>query len=171
MVTLGVSPVLKCVGNSFSQSYLNGYLAGVKEWSLLSFDFDEIAEAKPDLIILGHPGYGDHGRFERFLELAPTYSIQKGLHHWNQGIRIIGQLPNRLERAEVMVADHERRIAEAKERLAPIARETVALVRVCNDRHIRLYGGFGGYSGAVLYRDLGLEPARTVSDKAWNRGS
>lgn len=172
LVSLGVQPVLKCVGNSFRQSYLNAHLNGVAEWSLLSFDFGAIADAKPDLIILGHFAYGDNGRFARFSEIAPTYSIRRGLlHHWEDGLRIIGQLLNRRQQAESLIASHAFRLMQAKARLETIADRTVELIRICNDRHVRLYGGPNGYSGAVLYRDLGLQPSATVQRRAWDKPS
>jgi ABC-type Fe3+-hydroxamate transport system substrate-binding protein/AraC-like DNA-binding protein len=171
LIALGVKPVLKCVGNNFRQSYLNAYLNGVEEWSLLSFDFGEIADAKPDLIILGHHSYGGDGRFDRFSEIAPTYSIRKGLHHWEHGVRIIGQLLNRLPQAEALISHHEQVLQSARTQLAEIGDQTVALIRICNDRRIRLYGGPGGYSGTVLYQDLGLKPSESVLQLAWDKPS
>lgn len=172
LIALGVQPILKCVGNNFRQSYLNAYMNGVQEWSLLSFDLGAIAEAKPDLIILGHPAYGGNGRFARFSEIAPTYSIRKGLHHWEHGVRIIGQLLNRLPQAETIITHHERFLLQARTQLAAaVSDQTVALVRICNDRRIRLYGGPGGYSGTVLYQDLGLKPSDSVLRLAWDKPS
>lgn len=171
LVALGVQPILKCVGNSFRQSYLNPYLNGVAEWSVLSFDLDAIADAKPDLIILGHHGYGDNGKFARFSEIAPTYSIRKGLHHWEHGVRMIGQLLNRLPQAEAIITHHEQELQTARARLGAMKGQTVALIRICNEGRIRLYGGPGGYSGTVLYQDLGLEPSEDVLRLAWDRPS
>ena len=171
LIALGVRPVLKCIGNSFRQAYLNAYLQGVEEWSVLSFDFDAIAAAKPDLIILGHPTYGDDGNFTRFSEIAPTYSIRKGLHQWEHGVRMIGQLLNRLPHAEAIITQHEELLRDARSRLAAVCNETIALVRICNDRRIRLYGGPGGYSGTVLYHDLGLAPSASVLQHAWHKPS
>ncbi|MDF2725163.1 MAG: AraC family transcriptional regulator [Paenibacillus sp.] len=171
LIALGVQPILKCVGNSFRQSYLNAYLNGVQEWSLLSFDFEAIADVKPDLIILGHPDYGSNGKFARFSEIAPTYSIRKRLHHWEHGVRMIGQLLNRLPQAESIITQHEQFVQQARSQLAAVSGQTVALVRICNDRRIRLYGGPDGYSGVVLYHDLGLKPADSVMRLAWDKPS
>lgn len=171
LIALGVRPILKCVGNNFRQSYLNAYLNGVEEWSILSFEFSVIADAKPDLIILGHPEYGGNGRFARFSEIAPTYSIRKGLHHWEHGVRIIGQLLNRLPQAESIIMHHEQFLQKARTQLAIVSHQTVALIRICNDRRIRLYGGPEGYSGAVLYQDLGLKPSASVLRLAWDKPS
>jgi ABC-type Fe3+-hydroxamate transport system substrate-binding protein/AraC-like DNA-binding protein len=169
LVSLGVTPVLKCVGNNFRQRYLNANLNDVQEWSVLSFDFKEIADTKPDLIILGHPEYGNNGKFDRFSEIAPTYSLQKRLFHWDEGIRIIGQLLNRSKQAETIIADYKQRVHAAQMQLTAVAEQTVTLIRICNDQHIRLYGGPEGYSGVVLYKDLGLKPSNTVLNTAWNK--
>ncbi|WP_127486650.1 ABC transporter substrate-binding protein [Paenibacillus ehimensis] len=165
---LDVKPVMQTVVGSFTQQYLENYTAGLPKLDTSAMNFEAVLEAKPDLILLGFPDYGAEGKYEKFSKIAPTYVFDDdAADDWRGTLRTVGSLLGKSEQAEQLLKRYEEKAAQARKTLEQsIGRETVALIRV-HKKGMRLYGGPDGYSGSVLYKDLGLNPPNLVKSIAW----
>ncbi|MCP1312192.1 ABC transporter substrate-binding protein [Paenibacillus tyrfis] len=165
---LDVKPVMQTVVGAFTQKYLEKYTAGLPKLDTGAMNFEAVLEAKPDLILLGFPNYGAEGKYEKFSKIAPTYVFDKdAADDWRGTLRTVGRLLDKSEQAEQLLKRYEEKAAQARKTLEQsIGRETVALIRV-HKKEMRLYGGPDGYSGSVLYKDLGLNPPNLVKSIAW----
>lgn len=122
-------------------------------------DLEALAACHPDVIVAASVWQNGIQALSR---IAPTVVLQPAQSEWRQRFRDLGLVLNRREVAEARLAQVEQRIAAAKAAIhARIGNETVAMVRVFA-REYRLYGR--GYSGPLLYEDLGLAMPQMVKD-------
>ncbi|TNJ55596.1 ABC transporter substrate-binding protein [Paenibacillus hemerocallicola] len=169
LVALGIKPVTQTVIGSFSLKYLQPSIGDLPKLDTSAMNFEAALAAQPDLILLAFPNYGSEGKYEKYSKIAPTYVFgNEAPDAWRDTLRKVGELTGKKAEAEKVLTDYANKLTDAKKKLsASIGNETVALLRVRSNKEIRLYGGPLGYSGNVLYNDLGLTPPDIVKKLAW----
>lgn len=127
-------------------------------------DLEALAAAKPDLIIASWFWQTSTAAITR---IAPTVVLQPAHWEWRERVRDLGLILDRQREAEERLAALDAQIASARAAIAArIGDQSVALLRVYA-REYRLYGH--GFSGPLLYSDLGLQPPGLVRELAWKR--
>ncbi|WP_127590938.1 AraC family transcriptional regulator [Paenibacillus lautus] len=157
LVALGIKPVIQCTHPRWGkQDYLG--LHDVPVIDIEREDIDELSRHKLDMIMM------DQG-FTRWMSddglgrLAPTYEFQHAGEDWRQTLRTSADLLGRMDRVSDVIAQYEYKASRAKALLKRAVRtQTVACLRI-SALGMSLYSGPDhGYTGPILYRDLGLTP-------------
>jgi iron complex transport system substrate-binding protein len=167
VAALGVVPVAASGdGRRGFVAHLQPYLQGTRliDASGGGPDLEALAAAKPDLIITSWSWQTSNDAITR---IAPTIVLQPAHWEWHERVRDLGLVLDRQREADERLAALDAKIAEARTAIAArIGTQSVALLRVWA-REYRLYGH--GFSGPLLYLDLGLQPPALVRDLAWQR--
>lgn len=173
LVALGIKPVTQTVIGSFSLKYLQPEIGTLPKLDTSALNFEAALAAQPDLIMLAFPGYASDGKYEKYTQIAPTYVFDADApDKWRDALLKVGELTGKKAQAQKVLDDYAAKTEDAKKKLsAAIGDQTVALLRIRSNKEIRLYGGPGGYSGNVLYTDLGLTPPEIVKKLAWGQSS
>ncbi|GIO97388.1 hypothetical protein J14TS5_24740 [Paenibacillus lautus] len=157
LVALGITPVVQCAHYRWGrQDYLG--LHDVPVIDIEQEDIDELARHKPDLIMM------DRG-FRRWMSddglgrLAPTYEFPHASEDWRMTLRKSADLLGRKDRVQDVISQYEYKASEARRLLKrSVHAQTVACLRI-SALGISLYSGpYHGYTGPILYGDLGLTP-------------
>ncbi|XKH00293.1 iron-siderophore ABC transporter substrate-binding protein [Marinobacter nauticus] len=162
LLLLGVTPV--------GVADLEGYGHWVQEPALpesgvanvgtrVAPSLEAIAELEPDLIVTSAEMAPAAGLLNR---IAPTYVIsvyREGKDAFDQARKMLltlGDILDRQERAEDVMADIEHTLAEQRTRLAgaDLPRRPVALVNFLDSRHVRIYAPNGLYQTALKALEL-----------------
>ncbi|KZS48239.1 helix-turn-helix domain-containing protein [Paenibacillus glucanolyticus] len=157
LVALGITPVVQCSHSRWGkQDYL-----GLLHVPVIDIENEDIAVLschKPDCIIINIG-------FERWMSddglgrLAPTYQFPHPGEDWRLTLRKSAELLGRKDRVLDIISQYEHKASEAKRLLRQSVRtQTVACLRI-SALGISLYAGPDhGYTGPILYKDLGLTP-------------
>lgn len=129
---------------------------------------EKLAVAEPEMILCSN--YLNPEQEALLSRIAPTVPVIWD-QNWRKALREIADVLGRVREAEEALAAYEQSCREAGERLRQsLGDETVALLRI-HKRELRLYGGpEQGYTGPVLYGELGLKAPTLVQKLAWNTG-
>lgn len=161
LVALGVTPLIQCTQAEWGkQEYLK--LANVPVFDVGTGDMDALSSHKPDIIIMD-------GGFSRWISsdvlgsLAPMYSLSHPGEDWRSTLETVADLLDCKSKVVDIIGDYEQRSDKARKLLKPLLqRQSVAFLRI-SALGISLYGDENhGYTGPVLYRDLGLTPPLLV---------
>jgi ABC-type Fe3+-hydroxamate transport system substrate-binding protein/AraC-like DNA-binding protein len=156
LVALGITPVAQFYHNRWGkQEYLK--LNHVPEFDVTRICLDELASYRPEFILLDDGA--ERWRLEQCEQLAPTVKLPYHGQNWRPMLLAVAELFGRMDAAHHVIASYESKVAAARNVLQRTAGgQTVAFLRVSAEGVI-LYGGAGhGYTGTVLYEDLGLKP-------------
>ncbi|SES84952.1 iron complex transport system substrate-binding protein [Marinobacter segnicrescens] len=131
---------------------------------------EAIAELKPDLIVTSTEMAPAAELLER---IAPTYVIsvyKQGARPYDKAremLLTLGEMTDRKDRAELVLADIEKTLEEQRERLeqAGVTGKPVALVNFLDDRHVRIYTPNGLFQTAL--DNLGLTNAWQDTGNYW----
>ena len=131
---------------------------------------EAIAELKPDLIVTSTEMAPAAELLER---IAPTYVIsvyKQGARPYDKAremLLTLGEMTDRKDRAELVLADIEKTLEEQRERLeqAGVTGKPVALVNFLDDRHVRIYAPNGLFQTAL--DNLGLTNAWQDTGNYW----
>ncbi|GGI44511.1 hypothetical protein GCM10008018_07470 [Paenibacillus marchantiophytorum] len=168
LAALGVKPLLQYACGPYYQKYLELHLNEVQKLDVMEIDFDAVWRSKPELILLAFPDFATKGSYEQFAQIAPTYVFEHAAEDWRETFRTVAELVGRKPRAEEFLRHYEENAAYCREVLKQaIGNQTVALLRLHASGELRLYGGPHGYSGTVLYHDLGLTLPSLVRQWSW----
>ncbi|MFL1455869.1 ABC transporter substrate-binding protein [Marinobacter sp. GN3S48] len=172
LLLLGVTPV--------GVADRDGYSVWVKEPELpdgvhdigtrVAPSLEAIAELKPDLIVTSSEMAPAANLLER---IAPTYVIsvyREGSQPFDKAremLLTLGDMLDREERAEAILADIERTLKTQRQRLenAGMTDRPVALVNFLDDRHVRIYAPNGLYQRAL--EGLGLTNTWSRQGNFW----
>ncbi|GAA3400479.1 helix-turn-helix domain-containing protein [Paenibacillus hodogayensis] len=157
LVALGITPVLQCSHALWGkQEYLG--LQHVPVFDLAADTIEDMSGREPDFIILD-------GGMERWLSpdrwgrLAPTYNMLHRGEDWRSTLRTLADLLGRKGSVPDVIAKYEQKAGEARAALGRSVRgKTVACLRFSALGSSLYAGPEHGYTGPVLYKDLGLEP-------------
>ncbi len=127
-------------------------------------DLEALADAEPDLIIAV---WYWQTRYDHLSAIAPTVVLQPGHWFWRERFMDVARLSGHAEPGRAKLAALEERIAATRALIhGRIGDESVAMLRIFA-REYRLYGH--GYSGPLLYGDLGLARPQLVDALAWEQ--
>jgi len=156
LVALGMKPVVQFCDRIWGrQEYLG--LHDVPGFELSAGDWDALASYRPELIILD-AGYR-RWNLERCRDVAPVFRLPSTAEDWRATLHAIAAVFGIQDRAAEAIKRYESKVEEARETLARALRgkwPSVAVLRI-SDLSVCLYGSrHFGYTGPVLYGDLGL---------------
>ncbi|MBV6716520.1 AraC family transcriptional regulator [Paenibacillus chitinolyticus] len=158
LLALEITPVMQWYSEGWGkQDYLG--MGDVPVFDVSDGSLEGLTKEKPDFILLDggtHPsGYS---------RLAPTYRMAHPGEDWRSTLDKTADLLGKKSRVRDIIGEYESRADEARQALERSVRDqTVAFLRISAEAVI-LYGGLEqGYTGPVLYGDLGLTPHRLVS--------
>ncbi|SEG75036.1 AraC family transcriptional regulator [Paenibacillus sp. UNC499MF] len=159
LLALEIKPFMQwyCEGWG-KQDYLG--MSDVPVFDVSEGNIEPLAKEKPDFILLDagtHPS--------SYSGLAPTYKMAHPGEDWRSTLDKLADLFGKKSLVKDIVGEYESSAAQAREALGLTVRDqTVAFLRISAEA-VTLYGGQEhGYTGPVLYRDLGLTPHRLVSE-------
>ncbi|OXM13450.1 AraC family transcriptional regulator [Paenibacillus herberti] len=155
LLALGQFPVMQTVHPRWGkQDYLK--LEGVPEYDVTSPDLARLASLEPELILL-NDGYRRWG-LDECRQVAPLFNLPYFHEDWRATLRSLAAVIDVEELVDDIVADYERKAANAKRRLSRhIGSQTAAFLRISGNK-ASLYGYERGFTAGVLHRDLGLSP-------------
>jgi len=158
---LGVTPVVQWYHPNWGkQDYLG--------LNVPTFDttgsIEALVAAGPDLIIVD--GGVDAAKYELYSKVAPTYRLPEAVLQSPPEIaKKIADVLGIPEKAESVLAEYNRKMADAKAKLdKAVGEQTVAVVRInVGDKSLALFGINNRYTGNI-YSELGLAPHRFVKE-------
>ncbi|MFD3257082.1 ABC transporter substrate-binding protein [Paenibacillus lentus] len=161
LVALGITPAVQSFHAKWGkQDYLQ--LDDVPVFDIAAEGVETFSQFKPDFIML------DRG-FERWIsndalgQFAPTYLLLHPGEDWRMTLRKTAELLGKTDIVDDVIAQYRAKANEARKLLKRSARsQTVACLRI-SALAISLYAGpQQGYTGPILYGDLGLKPPAFV---------
>lgn len=161
LVALGITPAVQSFHAKWGkQDYLQ--LDDVPVFDITAEGVETLSQFKPDFIML------DRG-FERWIpndalgQFAPTYLLLHPGEDWRMTLRKTAELLGKTDIVDDVIAQYRAKANEARKLLKRSARsQTVACLRI-SALAISLYAGpQQGYTGPILYGDLGLKPSAFV---------
>lgn len=117
------------------QSTAPGYLLDLAEGidllgGIAQPNFEAIADAKPDLILLDGTSINNNDAAVETLErIAPVVSTGHAGGDWRENLRITADALNLVDEGEQVIADYEARVAEVGAELSGYADDTFSIVR------------------------------------------
>ncbi|TFE19785.1 iron-hydroxamate ABC transporter substrate-binding protein [Cohnella luojiensis] len=163
LVALGVKPVAQWSVPNGIQYYLQTDLEGIPT---LAWDmpFEAVTSFEPDLIIMGSASSVEGDKYTQYSQIAPTYTIGDKLNgDWRQSLLKIGEILNKSDLAEKVLADYEAKANEAKNKLQQVAPDqSVAAIWLVQKQFFVVSENLS--SGSVLYKDLGLKVPSVVTE-------
>ncbi len=133
-------------------------------------DFAAIAAVAPDLIVTSAT---QQSTIEQLSLLAPTVVLRDAATTYRENgslaalvvrLRDLAAVVGREDAADAFVADFERTIAAARERVAAVASGTRFAFFRTHGREWRLYGRRGAFGGEAMLDALGLQSPRGVTE-------
>ncbi|UVI27451.1 AraC family transcriptional regulator [Paenibacillus spongiae] len=167
VVALGITPVVQCSHSKWGkQDYLG--LHHVPVIDLAADDVDTLSRYKPDFIMLDK-GMDKWMSYDQLGMLAPTYHINHPEEDWRMTLQRTAELLGKSGMVQEIITQYEQKAHAAKQALMRSVRgQTVAFLRI-SALGISLYSGPDhGYTGPVLYKDLGLAPHPLVGELTKN---
>lgn len=161
LMALGITPAVQSFHAKWGkQDYLQ--LDDVPIFDIAAEGVETLSQFKPDFIML------DKG-FERWIpndalgQFAPTFLLLHPGEDWRMTLRKTAELLGKTGIVDDVIAQYRAKANEARKLLKRSARsQTVACLRI-SALAISLYAGpQQGYTGPILYGDLGLKPPAFV---------
>ncbi|WP_246096506.1 AraC family transcriptional regulator [Paenibacillus sinopodophylli] len=169
LIALGVTPV-GTSNHHIQNPYFGDALKGVEDIGEGNGNIEKILDMQPDLIIMDDT-YAEMN--EQLPKIAPTVVIPfASLKTVHEEITYFGKLLGREQEAEDWLADYDRRIAEAKEKvLQVIPADSTFSVLELMDKNISAVGANYGKGGQPVYKSFGFKPPAVVgpelNDPGW----
>lgn len=131
-LALGVEPVGAVTGRgqTGTPAYLGDAAADIMLLgTLASPNYEQIAAVDPDLILVDGTAINDDAVLHSLSQIAPTVWLSAAGDDWQTAFAALGDVLNREERADDVLADYERRVAAIAAGLGPNRDATVSIVR------------------------------------------
>lgn len=162
LVALDVEPVAQWSVNDgeSTQRYLEEEIGDLP---LVPHDlpFESVLEIEPDLMIVRDPI--EESMHEQYSEITPTYVLNSTPTEWRETLSEIGDVLNKEEEAENVLAAYEDQAAEYTSQVEEQASgESAAAIWSVGNSLFIVHEERS--SGTVLYHDLGLEVPEIVSE-------
>jgi AraC family transcriptional regulator, transcriptional activator for feuABC-ybbA operon len=160
LLALEMTPVIQSFHSRWGkQDYLA--LSQVPTFDITTRDCSVLSYYRPDFIVIDS-GMERWIPFDRFNQFAPTYRLSHACEEWRTTLRTVADLFGKEKMAEKVILQYEEKAREAKHILSRSACEqTVACLRI-SANGVLLYASDYGYTGPILYKDLGLKPHSLV---------
>lgn len=112
-------------------------------------------------MIIVASGYADQAAYGKLAQIAPTLAYDRD--QWKTSIAEIGRALGREDKARTVIETYDDKVKQARETIVRVvgANKTVALVRPSDKAADLFFPGFA--YGSVLYNELGLTPAESVT--------
>lgn len=156
LLALGITPVAQIFHEGWGkQNYLN--LLQIPIVDVMSKDNLALSKHKPDFIVIEY-GIDRWIPIDWFQQVAPTYKLSLPGEQWREMLRTVADLFGYIDKAEAIISEYERKARQAKQVLRhTMKNQTVAFLRI-STKEIELYAGSDyGFTGPILYKDLGLK--------------
>ncbi len=163
LVALGITPIAQFSHSKWGkQDYLG--LQEIPDIDIENGQMDQLFYYKPTLIMLDE-GIERWEACHQLNQLAPTYQLSHPGEDWRTTLFQIADLTGRTAIMKDVIKQYEEKVQMAKKMLQKsVYGHSVAFLRI-SAIGISLYAGPEcGYTGPILYRDLGLTPHQSV----WN---
>ena len=163
LVALGITPIAQFSHSKWGkQDYLG--LQEIPDIDIENGQMDQLFHYKPTLIMLDE-GIERWKACHQLDQLAPTYHLSHPGEDWRTTLFQIADLTGRTTIMKDVINQYEVKVQKAKKVLQQsVYGQSVAFLRI-SAIGISLYAGPEcGYTGPILYRDLGLMPHESV----WN---
>lgn len=165
LVALGILPVAQCVQQEWGkQDYLN-LPAAVPAFDIANHDWRQLSQFQPELIMLDC-GY-ERWNLDKCHGIAPTFKLPSTDENWRATLFAIAAVFDKQDQAHAVVERYEQLVAKARARIHNTGvRPSVAVLRI-SEQGTFLYGDCSsGYTGPILYNDLGLAEPKLVRQLA-----
>ncbi|MBO8164013.1 MAG: iron-siderophore ABC transporter substrate-binding protein [Brevibacillus sp.] len=123
-------------------------------------NMEEIAKLKPDLIVASKLRH--EKIYDQLSQIAPTV-MEETVFDWKATVKLMGAALNQQEKADQLMADWEKRVAEFKEKMGDKLPVEVAVLNFRPD-HARIY--FTGFAGTIL-NELGFTRPENQQKDEW----
>jgi AraC family transcriptional regulator, transcriptional activator for feuABC-ybbA operon len=168
MLALGIMPYAAMLPRKhpLALRVTSSIALGEEELDFNARSAEILSVAEPEMILCSN--YLNPEQERLLARIAPTVPIVWD-QNWRRALREIAAVLGRRQEAENALRAYEQCCVDAGERVRQrLGEHTVALLRI-HRKELRLYGGPGqGYTGPVLYGDLGLNAPSLVRELAWN---
>ncbi|WP_372660728.1 iron-siderophore ABC transporter substrate-binding protein [Cohnella sp.] len=155
LYALGVTPIAAENYHEQFPSYFNETFKDViRMGNVDTANFEAMLATEPDLIIA--PAWRDEKSYDQLAKIAPTVLLPDR-DDWRDELRDMGEALGRLDQAEQVIQDYDRKTMEAKENLnALVGDETVIYMRITPKGSYVL--GKQSSRGKIIHQELGLKP-------------
>lgn len=163
LVALGITPIAQFSHAKWGkQEYLG--LQEVPDFDVADGHMEQLLKYKPNLIML-NAGVERWDTCHQLNQLAPICHLSHPGEDWRSTLYKIADLTGRTAIMKDVIRQYEHKVHDARTILSKsVYGQTVAFLRI-SAQGISLYAGPEcGYTGPILYRDLGLMPHPLV----WN---
>ncbi|GAA3406050.1 ABC transporter substrate-binding protein [Paenibacillus hodogayensis] len=163
LTALGIKPVAQWSMQGNPQQYLQNELKGIPSLNMTGgMKPEETLSYTPDLIIFPDASYLKGGAYENFAKIAPTFVLSTDTKDWRGLVVKLGEVLGKKNEAEQALQKHDRKLADAKEKLrSTVGEKTAVLLQGSNEKNFKLFGP-EFYGGAVLYQGLGFKQPKVL---------
>ncbi|MFS0870792.1 iron-hydroxamate ABC transporter substrate-binding protein [Paenibacillus xylanilyticus] len=164
LLALGITPVGSVIGGE-AKGFLSHVADQLQDTTPLGPvkdpDMEALLALKPDVIYLDEEFSGDD--IAKFEKIAPVHVFNLDDGTWRDHLKAIGKLVNREKEAEQYIQDYATETDEVKSLIHDeIGDGTVMAIRV-TAKELRVFSTRRPM-GPILYDDLGLTPAKGITD-------
>ncbi|PQP83073.1 iron-hydroxamate ABC transporter substrate-binding protein [Paenibacillus sp. PCH8] len=164
LLSLGITPVGSVIGGE-AKAFLSHVADRLQNTTPLGPvkdpDMEALLALKPDVIYLDEEFSGDD--IAKFEKIAPVHVFNLNKGTWRDHLKDIGKLVNREKEAEQYIQDYATETEEVKSLIHDtIGDGTVMAIRV-TAKELRVFSTRRPM-GPILYEDLGLTPAKGITD-------
>ncbi|AOY74658.1 iron-hydroxamate ABC transporter substrate-binding protein [Clostridium formicaceticum] len=146
-------------------SYLEDILQGatILGYSMQdTMDVEAIMSLNPDLIIISTV---QEKMYDQLSNIAPTVMIQLEALDWQEDVKALGQVFNKVEVADAWLANYNIKAKEAGEKLKEIYGENTSYLSfLASGGQFYVFDGAG--FGSVLYQDMGLNKPEGMPEQS-----
>ncbi|MDF2662836.1 MAG: transporter substrate-binding protein [Paenibacillus sp.] len=175
LIVLGMKPVAQYALGTEVKEHLQPWLAGVPPIDYTGgLKPEPVMSLNPDLLILSNSGWMQGNAVETFSKIAPTYLFNEestGTNNWANNwrgmLRRLGELFDKKEVAEQVIADYEQKAKEAKARIHQKIGDKKVLILYLAGKSLGMMGTGWWNSAPVLYEDLGLAAPEVAKGKGY----
>ncbi|MGG2014536.1 iron-hydroxamate ABC transporter substrate-binding protein [Bacillus sp. S10(2024)] len=157
---LGVKPVAAITVGGKIPDYLAKDLKGAESiGEKMQPNFETLLKLKPDVITSSSKFPAETA--EKFTKVAPTFPVSHISTHWEDNLKLMGELTGKKDKAEKIIKDYKADAAKTKEKVADKLKEKKVVVIRLREGSINLYPE-DVYFNPVIYKDLGLTAPEAI---------
>ncbi|WP_400243671.1 iron-hydroxamate ABC transporter substrate-binding protein [Niallia sp. JL1B1071] len=165
LIALGVTPVAQwsIQEGKGVQDYLQEDLKDIPTIDS-TLPYEAVSSFTPDLVLMSSATEVEGAKYDQYAKIAPTYVVSKENNNdWRTRLQTIGEVLDKKEEAEKVLADYNQKAEEAKAKIQEsIKDESAAAIWLVSNQLFIV--GENVSSGAVLYGDLGLKVPEVVKE-------
>ncbi|WP_242219328.1 iron-hydroxamate ABC transporter substrate-binding protein [Bacillus cereus group sp. BfR-BA-01380] len=157
---LGVKPVAAITVGGKIPDYLAKDLKGAESiGEKMQPNFETLLKLKPDVITSSSKFPAETA--EKFTKVAPTFPVSHISTHWEDNLKLMGELTGKKDKAEKIIKDYKEDAEKTKEKVADKLKDKKVVVIRLREGSINLYPE-DVYFNPVIYKDLGLTAPEAI---------